>query len=121
MDDDIDYTTLDPGIRATVRWLRENGFHTVDSGDGAHKGSLGWDEDEYLPVAHVCMLVRPEVMREETLRLVELLADRGIMVYPQSVDENRPEMIAQFDPASGTCTLVLSGVSDALLYKVGEN
>ena len=87
----LDYEGLDPGIRKVVRWLNDNGFKTVDSGDGRSKfGEDGrplpdWDSgdpefDLVIPYAHVVIEVAPEALVTESDRLRDRLRERGIDV-----------------------------------------
>ncbi|MDF1699533.1 MAG: hypothetical protein P1V36_00020 [Planctomycetota bacterium] len=55
MSDDIDYDSLDPGIRHTVRVLRSWGLNTTDSGDGS---KASWMEGA-LEVPHVFSVNEP--------------------------------------------------------------
>lgn len=47
------YATFDPGIVGVVRALHRAGFVTTDSGDGKHKGTIGWDPMLYGDIPHV--------------------------------------------------------------------
>jgi hypothetical protein len=49
---DLNYNDLDPGIRETVRLLRDEGFETVDSGDGVAKPL---DHEGVIRYPHVAM------------------------------------------------------------------
>lgn len=53
--DQVGYGGLDPGIRETVRTLREAGFDTTDSGDGESKQAAGFTDA--LATPHV--FIRP--------------------------------------------------------------
>lgn len=97
----INYDDLDPGIRGVVRFLNLNGFRTTDSGDGVSKAGSGQDFD---PVPHVHMVVRPERMLDEAERL--LFALRTIEVTPDGMS-----IQATYDPADGTAVLSLYGVT----------
>lgn len=68
-DDPLNYDDLDPGIRETVRLLRQHGFVTTDSGDGVTKPK----EARIFEVPHVCAQIHPHVMIRETHRLAALL------------------------------------------------
>lgn len=94
---------LDPGIRRTVVWLRENGFATVDSGDGVTKLAKGWPA---LDFPHVFMVVDRGKLESEARRLHGLLwANLG--------RRPRPGMIqATFDPTDGSRILMLAHVAD---------
>lgn len=65
----FDYNQLDPGIRDTVRLLREHGFVTTDSGDGVSKPK----EARIFEVPHVAAEIHPHVIIRETQRLAALL------------------------------------------------
>jgi hypothetical protein len=58
----LDYETLDPGIRMTVRLLRSSGFETTDSGDGRSKSRARFASGEALPFAHVVVKAEPSSM-----------------------------------------------------------
>lgn len=84
-DDEFDPANLDPGIRATVLWLRERGFKTCDSGDGKSKIEAGYNEPgdeecvcDALPVPHVIMNTTPEAMVTEARRLADALREAGV-------------------------------------------
>lgn len=90
-DDDFDPANIDPGIRATVLWLRERGFKTCDSGDGETKIKAGYNEAsegagdvscEAMPVPHVIMKTTPESMVDEVRRLADALRDAGVELDP---------------------------------------
>lgn len=54
----LDYAELDPGIRDTVRLLRQAGFQTTDSGDGVSKPA----DARVFDVPHVAMTCAREDM-----------------------------------------------------------
>jgi hypothetical protein len=104
---------LDPGIRRVVRWLREHGFETTDSGDGVSKWSLIQD-GEALDFPHVFMVVRPEEMVAEARRLRGELASIGITCAPEGM--GGPSIVVSFDPAAEVddiAILALTGLPDA--------
>lgn len=92
----INYDELDPGIRETVRWMRELGFETIDSGDGS---KAGWMEGA-LDFPHVVARVRPRDMIDESHRLLAWC----------SVKESRHkvQVEATYDPADCSAILLLS-------------
>lgn len=56
---DLDYATLDHGIRDVVRGLVALGYDTTDSGDGVSKTGMGCA----LPYRHVVAMVPSTVVR----------------------------------------------------------
>ena len=64
---------LNKGIVKTVKFLRENGFDTKDSGDGE---THDFDCDLTMPYVH--MIVKPNKIEEESHRLKDLLEVKGI-------------------------------------------
>jgi hypothetical protein len=81
----LDYETLDPGIRETVRLLRKWGFQTTDSGDGVSKAGTEAEACmEYQP--NVRCRVPPEALAGETRRLCHMLAGAGIRLGPKLED-----------------------------------
>lgn len=65
---DLDYTTLDHGIRDVVRGLVALGYDTTDSGDGVSKADMGCA----LPYRHVVAMLPPPVVRlSEAARFAE--------------------------------------------------
>lgn len=101
--DPIDLEPLDPGIRETVRFLREHGFDTCDSGDGATKFvDPRWRVDGKLPeevldFPHVAMRVRPGDLVSEADRLLGLLTSIGIDLSPIG-PVGGPSLQASYDP-----------------------
>lgn len=86
----LDPATLDPGIRRTVLWLRERGYHTTDSGDGVTK--IGVMECA-LDVAHVHMRCEARDMIVVARNLAAELAHVGVEPVPGMVQ-------ATYDPCS---------------------
>lgn len=62
-----DYESFDPGIRAFVRQMHKMGYNTTDSGDGKHKATLGWPEDEWTPIPHVVIRAHDVRIQAEAL------------------------------------------------------
>lgn len=110
---------MDAGIRDTVRWLRENGFHTTDSGDGVSKFTEQPGMAFVLPFPHVVMAVPVVAMVAEADRLWKLLVDAGIDVEKcEVVDDQKIPLItveAMYVPSVSTAILTVSGVDDAML------
>ena len=120
----LDYSTLDPGVRETVKWLRAHGFNTTDSGDGyskfEHHHCSGTDDDPCevcdtcLDYPHVAMTVKPEKLIAESKRLRSLLEDLMIEVYAEAVGYD-VAIEASYDPVSNIALIFLSGVNDQVL------
>jgi hypothetical protein len=107
---DLDIAALNPGIRGLVLWLRQEGFHTVDSGDGATH-DYGCDR----PQPYVVMWVEEaEQLVQEARRLRDLLWGRGVVLGPCG-EEGAPYLQASYDPVEGSCFLDLSNVTDETL------
>lgn len=116
---DIDYEKLNPGIRATVKWLRSNGFDTIDSGDGeTHE----FECDIKHPYVHI--QVSPHEMVQESVRLYLLLQQRGaipeepaseppdLKSYEEQVAwyQKQPGIEASYSPLDGLATISLFNV-----------
>lgn len=89
--EELDYNSLNPGIRALVKELREvHGFNTTDSGDGTNltNGMEGALEER-----HVYIQVNEKTFFTEGMRLEAL--------YPSAYIE------ASWWPTSGTYMLLL--------------
>jgi len=110
---DIDYEALDPGIRHTVRWLRAQGFLTVDSGDGESK-AVDHEEGEFLPFPHVAMLTNATDLVAEADRLRLCLETQG-MLFDSMDPAEGPFIEATYSPVDGRSVLLLSNVNDALM------
>jgi hypothetical protein len=112
----FDYDTLTPGIRKVVAWLHEHDFITVDSGDGVTNIEAGIADAMSIP--NVSMTVTDtEHLVEEATRLHELLKRAGVMIYRMGIDDNKPCIVAQFDPADDTAIITLLGVDDKMLIE----
>ncbi len=112
--DDLDLSTLDPGIRDTVRRLRDAGFHTTDSGDGVTKLS-GPDAMECaIAVPNVVIVCDEWDLRKEARRLMGFLADAGIAIVPLQPDGSGVSIQASYDPADGSAVIMLTGLSDGM-------
>ena len=107
----LDYSTLTPGIRETVRWLRSLNFHTTDSGDGVTNVAAGMEGA--LDVPHVHALVHHENMKDEAYRLAREVQLRGLVLEPGMID-------LRFDPCDRVALLSLYGVNDEALAKAAR-
>lgn len=104
---------LNPGIRATVQWLREKGFNTCDSGDGQTH-----DHACDLPVPFVHIRVHPHYMTAEAIRLMALLEschgiDFNNAPHPQDDPEaasRYPHIEASYSPVDGVAIISLFNV-----------
>ena len=65
----FNYDRLDPGIRDTVRLLREAGFETTDSGDGVSKPPL----PGVIPFPHVVVATVPDRLVPDANRCASVL------------------------------------------------
>lgn len=114
----IDPLALNPGIRRLVAWLRQQGFQTCDSSDGAvheHECDLG--------NPYVNMTVEPIDLAEEADRLMALLNLAGVSIAPvgsmldPDLASTAPlrlgaEIQATYDPANGIATISLWYIAD---------
>jgi len=124
---DIDYSTLTPGIRNTVKWLREQGFNTTDSGDGVTNIQAGMEGA--LDIAHVHIVLEdPTQLVPEARRLYYVLQRHGVNFdidtskYTSCADapdlrDLGPRIEAFYDPYGDLSILSLFNVDDALLFK----
>lgn len=67
------YDQIDPGIRATVKLLRAEGFETTDSGDGVSKPRAWYASGEAMSCPNVAMHVTLTSIVPEAHRLLKLL------------------------------------------------
>ncbi len=125
----VPYDELDPGIRNVVRWLNDNGFRTVDSGDGRTKFTEDgrplpeWDSgdpdyDCVMPFPHAIIAVTPHQIVSECVRLRDLIEARGISVEPQSGPDTGDTVNIQgtYDPAcEHPAFILLTGLADSHL------
>ena len=103
----LDLNVLDQGIQQTVAWLREQGFETTDSGDGATKSEL-IEDGEALDVPHVFMRVDdPLMLIAESQRLAALVCAKGL--------GEECSIEASYSPLDGVSILALMGVDDCAL------
>lgn len=105
---------LAPGIRRTVLFLRSHRFDTRDSGDGVHHVM----EPEGTP-PYVHIDVEPDSMVSEAKRLVAVLKEIGVHVFPLGPDGIEPSIEAHFTPCDGGAILSLYNVNDASFPTAG--
>lgn len=94
----LDYGTLDPGIRKTVRVMRDALFNTCDSGDGVSKPP----DERVVEGPHVFCRCVPRLLVDEADRMQrEIVGDReGVTVE------------ASYSPADGVGIIAVFGLSD---------
>lgn len=106
----IDYDALNPGIRETVRMLRDHGFDTCDSGDGE---TAEFECDPGFPYVH--MTVDPVRMVQEADRLLEIMRplidfDRECLTDDEMMIA--PGVEASYHPKPGVAVLSVMNVCD---------
>ena len=107
---EIDYATIDEGVRDVVRWLNEYGFPTTDSGDGTKDMACALDE----PM--VAITASPGDMVLVADRLRGMLDDIGIECVPVAAQPlPMPQIQASYDPTSGIATVVILNLRDEML------
>lgn len=90
----LDLSTLNPGIRETVAWVRSLGFDTCDSGDGkTHEHACDREH------AYVVAVTDPDVLCMEAERLRRCITALGIDVGP--IGGDLPCIQASYDPETG--------------------
>lgn len=113
---DIDYSLLDPGIVDAVRFLRQHGFNTTDSGDGYTKPK----SERTIEGPHVfCIVSHYTVGALEANRCLELLTQK--LGQPALVTTPREwaSMLlveASYSAVDGTCILSITGNPLLLLH-----
>ncbi len=114
---DIDYNLIDKDIRKTVKFLRDHGFDTCDSGDGYSKFEVD-PGAEALDYPHVFIQVSdPITLTAHADRLARLLKDHGIPIDDIGHDP-APNIHATYDPANSVAIIMLSNVDDILLLDI---
>lgn len=104
--EDIKIRDINPGIENTVKWLRERGFKTCDSGDG---NTNLYECDISIPYVH--MICNPNSLFIETKRLQYELNIIGIKVMPYSEDGKSPSIEASWNPCDEFATISLYNVT----------
>jgi hypothetical protein len=107
----MNYEDLNPGIRETVRLLRDNGFATCDSGDGVTRE---FECDIGIPYVHMTIPDKSQLIAEAD-RLAELLTSRGIRLEPLDEDGGKAYIQADYSPGDGICAISVFGVTDSML------
>jgi hypothetical protein len=115
---EMPWSTLDENIVNVVRFLAENGFETIDSGDGVSK--VEGDEPMGCAMAfpNVAIVTLRDAVIDECDRLYRILQDLGVEVNALQENEDGPVGVAlqcSYDPANGMCVIVLTGLDDNLL------
>jgi hypothetical protein len=105
LSNDFDYEQLDPGIRKVVRWMRENGFETTDSGDGETKT----DMDCAFDMPNVAVHCTRADLFIEADRLADMIRTHLPRVYQEVHIE------ASYDPMDRSCVLLLLRLHDRML------
>lgn len=108
--DECTIARIDPGVRRTVMWLRENGFDTTSSADG---------EQDRLVELHIKIVVRARwLLQAESERLATLLHEWGIHVAPMGTGEG-VEIHGQYCPRTNeeqAAWMVVYGLDDKRLF-----
>lgn len=97
--------SLNPGIQKTVEWLNGLGFKTTDSGDGKTH-DFGCDQ----PCSYVHIMVSPENLIHETIKLKMELKVKGIDVMPMNEENSVPCILSEYNPAEKFATISLYNV-----------
>lgn len=110
---DFDYEAINPGVRRLVRFLREHGFETCDSGDGVTRE---FECDPGFPYVH--MRVNAGDMVDLSVRLHNLLLP-FVDFHPECKTEDEqmaaPMIEASFSPVDLIATLSIFNVTDTNL------
>lgn len=101
----FDFEQLDPGIRKVVRWLRENGFETTDSGDGETKSDMTCAFD----MPNVAVRVHYRDLLMEADRLADMMHSH----LPSLVHDVHIE--ASYDPMDRSAVILLLRLHDRML------
>jgi hypothetical protein len=118
----INYDELDPGIRETVRWFRERGFDTTDSGDGVAKLEL-INDGCALPMPHVFIRVDPTEMRLAANTIAKLLEQHGVNVG-QVTDSSEADVVSiqlTYDPSNDVAMVGVYGLNDEMMARAVPN
>lgn len=99
MNEEPDYDEIEPGIRMTVRKLREWGFATTDSGDGKHPQCYDFD------FPHVFM----DSTRENVIAHADLLLRK---LRACGIDGDEVTVQADYHANDQKAVIMLFGVDD---------
>ena len=72
--------------------------------------------DSHDPIRHVEITSSPTALTAEAERLLDLLRGEGVIVG--AIDRGSASILASYDPAGGTATILLCGVRDTDLAAV---
>lgn len=108
LSDSVDYEQLDPGVRKMVRWLRENGFETTDSGDGETKSD---EARAFGDIPHVCIKTTRKDLLTEADRLWNILGYN----LPLVMNRGEVHVEATYDPADRSAIILLLRLHDRML------
>ncbi len=117
--DDVQYDSLDDGIRETVRLLRRHGFDTTDSGDGDTPQPY-----EKLSYGHVVVVVGPGELARAACEIGRLMEDHGLAVVPRAPSdppEGHVTIEGSYSPAEGIALVIVSHVLDRMWAPGEEN
>jgi hypothetical protein len=107
---EIDYNTLNPGIRELVRRLRAKNLNTCDSGDGkTHEHEC----DRTYPYVSI-RIGDPIDLIPMSRGLLSLLGEWGVSIQDIGIYE-RPCIQATYDPANNLAMIDLCYVDDTML------
>jgi hypothetical protein len=104
-DDALDLDALDPGIRATARWLRNNGFTVSFAGRGGAN-----DDGEPTPPHVFCNVSPPEMLVAEARRLAQLVDQAQLGLGDDDI-----VVSASYDHVADVASVALINVHDGML------
>lgn len=108
-------TPINPGITKVVKLLNDNGFTTVDSGDGETH-----DFECDRPYGYVVIRTYPECLIGEAKRLAELLRKHGVKMAPLGPEDNLCFIQANYSPVDGLALIDVRYITDKCLSQQGE-
>jgi hypothetical protein len=102
VNDDPNYDEITPGVRKLVRFLRDAGFTTIDSGDGVTNVEAGMEGATEMPHVHIATTHRAMVVEAHRLQnAMDKVCPAGAC-----------QIQAMYDPLDGIATLSVFGVTD---------
>jgi hypothetical protein len=99
----MNYDELDPGIRETVRWLRQHGFNTTDSGDGVSKPA----DERVFSEPHVVVICSGKDLITETDRLNALIAEKQLSMPNLWLDRDSFTIEGSYSPVDKLGAILL--------------
>lgn len=109
-------STLNPGIQKVVTLLNEHGFKTCDSGDGeTHEHACD------RPYGYVVIQTSADILVNESVRLMLLLRENGVLVEPIGLNADHPDgpigtcIQANYDPVNGLALIDVQNIHDRML------